>query len=84
MNTIKNFTTMHLWLTKINVLEVVILLMTYLIKYVFQKKNEDLNMDFVDRIAGIMKQRFQQNIYYANLNVDLMEENIIQMNNDKC
>ena len=41
-------------------------------------------MDFVDGIAGIRKQRFQQNIYHANPNVDLMEENIIQMNNDKC
>ena len=36
MNTIKNFTTIHLRLNSIGALEVVILLMTYLITYVFQ------------------------------------------------
>ena len=36
MNIVKNFTTIHLWLYYIDVLDVVILLMTYLIKYVFQ------------------------------------------------
>ena len=38
MNTVENFTTIHLWLNYIDVLEVVILLMTCLIKYVFQIK----------------------------------------------
>ena len=33
MNTAKNFTTIHLQLNKTNVLEVVIISMTYLIKY---------------------------------------------------
>ena len=36
MNIVKNFTTIHLWLYYVDVLDVVILLMTYLIKYVFQ------------------------------------------------
>ena len=36
MNIVKNFTTIHLWLYYIDVLDVVILLMTYLIEYVFQ------------------------------------------------
>ena len=36
MNTVKNCTTVHLQLNYLDVLEVVILLMTYLIKYVFQ------------------------------------------------
>ena len=36
MNIVKNFATIHLWLYYIDVLDVVILLMTYLIKYVFQ------------------------------------------------
>ena len=40
MNTVKNFTTIHLWLNHIDVLEVVILLITYLIKYVFQNKQK--------------------------------------------
>ena len=38
MNTVKNFTTIHLRLNEIHVLEIVIVLMTYLKKYVFQLK----------------------------------------------
>ena len=40
MNTLKNFTTIHLLLNQMDALEVVILLMTYLIKYVFQAKQK--------------------------------------------
>ena len=40
MNTVKNYTNIHLRLSYIDVLEVVILLMTYLIKYVFQRKQK--------------------------------------------
>ena len=36
--TVKNYTTIHLQLSWIDVLEVVILLMAFLIKYVFQRK----------------------------------------------
>ena len=36
----KNLTSLHLWLNQIDVLEVVILLITYLIKYVFQVKQK--------------------------------------------
>ena len=39
MNTVKNFTTIHLRLSWIDVLEVVILWMIYLIKYVLQIKD---------------------------------------------
>ena len=34
-----------------------------------------------------MKQKHKQTIYHANVNIDLMEENLIQnqwCNNDKC
>ena len=40
MNIFKNFITICLQLNCIDVLEVVVLLMTYLIKYVFQMKQE--------------------------------------------
>ena len=40
MNIFKNFTNICLQLNCIDVLEVVVLLMTYLIKYVFQMKQE--------------------------------------------
>ena len=33
MNSVKNFTTIHLWLNQTDVLEVAIPLMTYLVKY---------------------------------------------------
>ena len=39
-NKVKNFTTIHLCLTYVDVLEAVILLMTCLIKYVFQIKQK--------------------------------------------
>ena len=38
MNAVKNYNTIHLQMNYIDVLEVVILLMTYLIKYVFKIK----------------------------------------------
>ena len=44
MNTVKNYPTIHLRLNWIDMLEVVILLMTYLIKYVFQIKLSMFNM----------------------------------------
>ena len=40
MNTVKNFTTINLPLNEIDVLEVVVLLMIYLIKYAFQIKQK--------------------------------------------
>ena len=51
MNTVKNFTTIHLQLNYIDVLEVITLLMTYPIKHVFQI-TEDLNLS-VFNITGI-------------------------------
>ena len=52
MNAVKNFTTIHLQLNEIDALEVIILLMTYLIKYVFQIKQE-INLKVFNMIAGI-------------------------------
>ena len=40
MNIAKNYTIIHLQLSYIDVLEVVILLLNYLMKYVFQKKQK--------------------------------------------
>ena len=51
MNTVKNFTTIQ-FAIKIDVLEVVILLMTYLIKYVFLTK-QDLNLSMFNMIRRI-------------------------------
>ena len=55
MNTVKNFTTIHLWLNYIDVLEVVILLITYLIKnkVCVPNKVEDLNLSVFNMIRGI-------------------------------
>ena len=51
MNTVKIFTTIHLQLNQTNVFEVVILSMAYLLKYVFQKKPEDLNLRVLSMIT---------------------------------
>ena len=40
MDTLKDYATIHLQLTKIDVLEVVILLMIYLTEYVFETKQK--------------------------------------------
>ena len=56
MNTVKNYTTIDLQLSYIDVLEVIILLMTYLIKYVFKIPNKTghLNLSVFNMITGIM------------------------------
>ena len=56
MNTVRNYTTIHLQLNLIDVLEAVILLMTYLINYMFQIK-QDLNINVLNMITGINEQK---------------------------
>ena len=51
MNAIKNYTTTHLRLSSIDMLEVVILSMTYLIRYVFQI-NRRCNAHVLHRVTG--------------------------------
>ena len=79
MSTLRNFTTIHLLLNQIDVLEVVIFLLTYLIKYVFRKKRGFKS----NRAQQDYRNKWIENInktYDANVNVNLMEENIIQIN----
>ena len=54
MNTVKNFTTNHLWLNYIDLLEVVVLLMTVL----FPNKTEDLNLSTLTGLQDQMNQKF--------------------------
>ena len=56
-------------------LEVEILLMTYLIKYVFQ-----IRQKIWIYITGKNESKILKKIYYANVNVDLMGKNVIQIN----
>ena len=56
MNSIKNYITIPLWLNQINVLEIVILLITYPIKCV-PNKTEDLNTYVFNMIQGKMNQK---------------------------
>ena len=53
MNIFKNFITICLQLNCIDVLEVVVLLMTYLIKYVFSNETGNLNLSVFNMITGI-------------------------------
>ena len=48
----QNYTTIHFRLNQIGVLEVVVLSMTYLMKYVFQIKKKDLNIHVSNMITG--------------------------------
>ena len=60
-------------------LEVVILLMTCLIKYVFQIK-QDLNLSVFTLITGMNESKTLTKHIHVNVNVDLTEENISQSN----
>ena len=51
MYTVENYGIIHLRLNYIDVLEAVILLMTYLIEYVSQKNPEDLNPSIFNKIT---------------------------------
>ena len=53
MNIFKNFITICLQLNCIDVLEVVVLLMTYLIKSVFSNETRNLNLSVFNMITGI-------------------------------
>ena len=86
MNTVKNFTTFHLQLNKIDVLEVVILLMTYLIMYVFQTK-QDLSLSILNMITGIneSKELTKHISCECKCRFDGRKRNSDQWwNNDKC
>ena len=43
-------------------------------------KTKDLNLSVFNLITGINEWKTLTNIYYANVNVDLMEGNVIQIN----
>ena len=43
-------------------------------------KTEDLNLNVFNLITGINEWKTLTNMYYANVNVDLMEGNVIQIN----
>ena len=43
-------------------------------------KTEELNLRICNMIAGINESKTLVNIHHANVNVDLMEENVIQNN----
>ena len=53
MNTVKNFAAIHLRINQTDLLEVVILVMTILTNYVFQIKQEDVNLSMFNMITGI-------------------------------
>ena len=43
-------------------------------------KTEDLNLSMFNTITGIKEAKHYKKIYHANVNVNLMEENVIQIN----
>ena len=60
--------------------------MIYLIEFVFQSK-QDLNLNVINMITGIKNQKYEQDMYHANVKVNLMVENQNlnqKWNNNKC
>ena len=53
--------------------------MTYLIKYVFQAKTEDLNLSRFNKITGINKLKTLTKHRSCNVNVYLLEKNVAQI-----
>ena len=70
MNTIKNYTTIHL----IDMLKVVLSNIVCV-----PNKTEDLNLSMFNIITRKNNQKQKNKIYHANVNVNLMEENVIQI-----
>ena len=49
-------------------------------KYAFQNKGEDLNLSIFNIITGINESKpLTKHIYHANVNVNIMVENVIQI-----
>ena len=85
MNRVKNYTTVHLWLNQIDVLEVAILIMTYIIKNV--KKTEDLNLRVFNMITVINESKTlaKHILWECKCKFDGRKCNLNQkQNNDKC
>ena len=57
MSIVKNYVTIHLRLTKVDVFEVASLLMTSLVEYDSPDETEDLNFHVFHMITGINKSR---------------------------
>ena len=49
-------------------------------KQCFPNKTEDLDLRLISMITGINEQKQLKSIYHANVIVDLMKENVIQIN----
>ena len=82
MNAIKNYATIHLQLNQIDGLEVAILLYDLSIKVCVPNKTKDLNISIFNMITGVNESKIKKkkkNIYHANVNVNLIEENVIQI-----
>ena len=77
MITVKNYTTIHLWLDRCvgncNTLN------DFPNKVCVPSNKEHLNLSVFNMITGINRSKILTNIYHANVNVNLMKENVIQI-----
>ena len=62
-----------------DVVEPVILLMTYLIKHVFQKKTEDLNLSVFNKITGINEWKTLTKHISCECKCKLIVKNVVQI-----
>ena len=76
MNTVNNFVTINLWLNLRDVLEIAILLMTYLIKYELVKLKQHISCECKCKFEFDGKKLIQINSRIT-INVGVSEKNII-------
>ena len=72
MSKVKNYTTIYLQLNQIGVLDVTILLMTFLDKVCLPNNIEDLSIQVFNMITGIIESKILKNIYHPNIIVNLI------------
>ena len=79
MRTLNGYVTIHLLLISIDMLEVAILLMSYLIEYVFQLKQKTLTYFFLNMITGINESKTLTK--HISCKWSLTVENVTQIKN---
>ena len=80
MNTVKNFTTIHLQVKLDRCAGSCNTLNDLSNKVCIPNKTEDLNLSVFNIITGINESKVLQSMYHVNVNVNLMKQNVSQIN----
>ena len=80
MDTVKNFTTIHLQVKLDRCVGSCNTLNDLSNKVCIPNKTEDLNLSVFNIITGINESKVLQSMYHVNVNVNLMKQNVSQIN----